>query len=701
MPQTTQIIPKWTFPHVETYINDYTFVTDDEVAATVDTSVKEVLAFISGKGIDNTWIKKSSRESAVKTFGESNFKLYGQPLMQALSVVDHDDTSVWMMRVMPENATYSNSVVSAYYKADAAGGANPMDRKFRIKLTAKSFENIKTAADLAEQAAKPDGEIKPNASAYVDDEGYTQAEIMTVRASGRGVYGDNYYLRIQKESSYEKEFGIKLYKFEIDNNESGYTNEANYVGATVTSAKYFTEGITLINDVLDDVEKGIAPVDIRVNEDNVEVVYDAYIEFAKKLHEDLITYYVDHQEDEVKAMIEATETEALPALDEFDIFYGQNPDSTTSHPGILFVQKLTDDVDVHAADYKAEDYSSDNVVDFQSAAGLQILNGSDGYFAEPRKTQEPAAGGSGTVDVQWTKEQEVEECYKNAFNGTYDKRILSKTRMGIDAIFDACYPYSVKLLIADLMEVRQDCRAFLDVGFVNTLSTASVRSLINLYDVFDSRDISVDIHNYKVTDPDTGKKCNVTISYFNAGQYADHINAGNFYRPMVKDYCQLTGHVRDSLVPVIDDYETELKEMLKNARLNYYEPVDDNVFQRAIQNTTQKDDSDCVEESNICIMHTLVNMIEKDANSAIYDFADADTRATFITTEKSKFENWGGTYVESFELSFATSTYEFNHQILHLYISIKFRGLNKMVIAEVDLNKRTQETTTSSTSSEE
>ena len=24
MPQTTQIIPKWTFPHVETYINDYT-----------------------------------------------------------------------------------------------------------------------------------------------------------------------------------------------------------------------------------------------------------------------------------------------------------------------------------------------------------------------------------------------------------------------------------------------------------------------------------------------------------------------------------------------------------------------------------------------------------------------------------------------------------------------------------------------------
>ena len=40
MPQTTQIIPKWTFPHVETYINDYTFVSDEVAPATVETSVE-------------------------------------------------------------------------------------------------------------------------------------------------------------------------------------------------------------------------------------------------------------------------------------------------------------------------------------------------------------------------------------------------------------------------------------------------------------------------------------------------------------------------------------------------------------------------------------------------------------------------------------------------------------------------------------
>ena len=69
-------------------------------------------------------------------------------------------------------------------------------------------------------------------------------------------------------------------------------------------------------------------------------------------------------------------------------------------------------------------------------------------------------------------------------------------------------------------------------------------------------------------------------------------------------------------------------------------------------------------------------------------------RTTFVETEKAKYESWNGVYVESWDLSFATTNYEFNHKILHLYISCTFRGLDKVVLAEVDLNKRTQATTT-------
>ena len=176
MAQTTQIVPKYSFPYVETVINDYTLVQDTAVASTVDSSIKQVYAVTASKGIDNVWVRKSSRESAVKTFGESNFKKFGQPLMQALQVADQENSQVWMMRVMPENAAYANGIVSAYYKADTAEDvADAHNRKFRIKLTSKSVENATTNAELASKALEADGATTTvdGVTAYRDAEGFT------------------------------------------------------------------------------------------------------------------------------------------------------------------------------------------------------------------------------------------------------------------------------------------------------------------------------------------------------------------------------------------------------------------------------------------------------------------------------------------------------------------------------------------------
>lgn len=732
MPQTTQIIPKWTFPHIETYFNDYTFLPDDEVPATDDTYVKECLAVRAGRGIDNTWVKKSSRESAVKTFGESNFKLYGQPLMQALNVADQEDTSMWMLRIMPENATYANRIVTASYKIDPettadnaadvtvdAEEVNPMDRYFRIKLTStyKAAEHdedtgvtiggIVTAKDLANEAI--------NQSTEADDEGYTPVPIMTLRSSGRGKYGDDFSLRITASPVYEKEFGIKIYDFEVLNCTSGLTKEADYFGAPVTSAKYYQDGVTLINDVLDDYEPGITPIDIRIDEDNIETIYNEYIKFAKQIHEDLLVWYDRKLEeysipeeiwngtqaateeqlaqiDELNAMearILATSNDELPDLDGFDVFFGQKVNSTEMLPNVKIITTLTSDIDTTAETYNAADYTADEVVDFTSTIGLELRGGDDGYFAVPRYVQEPNFRGV-LVTRQWTLEEEYDYCYKRAFNGTYDKRILSRNRMSLNAIFDANYSYDVKLTLYDLVTLREECRLHLDTGIIDTLSADVVASLKQRYGIFNDKLVSVDIHNYKVRDTASGKKCVVTISYFMAMQYANHINAGLFYRPLAKGFCQLSGHIRDSLLPVIDDYEKELKEELNVARLNYWEPVEDNVYQRAVQNTTQVAVSDCLEENNVTIAYTLKRLIENDANEQIYNWGDDEVRATFVATEEARYANWEGTYVQAFEIYFKTSKYEFDHQIMHLYLATTFRPLNKIIITEIDLNRRLQ-----------
>ena len=720
MAQTTQIVPKFSFPYVETVINDYTLVADGSVPSTVDTSVKQAYAVTASKGIDNVWVRKSSRESAVKTFGDSNFKKYGQPLMQALEVVDQENSQVWMMRVMPENAAYSNGVVSAYYKADTAEDvAEAHNRKFRIKLTSKSVENATTAAILAAKAKEADGAttLVDGEAVYKDAEGFTQAQLMTVNYSGRGVCGDYFSMRISQALSYEKEFGIKMYNFEVINSENGISKDANYVGALVSSVKYGNESTTLIDDVLGDAEVGLAPIDVKVNEENVEKVYNEYVKFIKALHNDCIAEYEDkldqyaipeemlngsvpvtddfkEQYDELKKIskiIDQTDDDVIPEIDEFDIIFGLKVASSDSLPGIVYPVALTDTVDTTADDYDATMYTTtENLVDFSSAKGLRLVGGDDGYFANPRTVMVDG------VSTTYTVEDEVKECLIKAYNGTFDKKILSPKRISITAMFDAGYPYEVKRQMADLVIARNDCRLFLDCGIIESLSDGVVRKLENDYSIFDENLISVDIHNYFVKEPSTNKKVNVTISYFNAPAYTNHINTFGYHIPFVKDYAQLAGHVRDSIRPVVEEYEVDLKEELYENRFNYFECMGEHIYQRGVQNTTQKANTDLLEENNSAILYNIKRMIESDIQSQLYNFADERIRMSFIDVEKAKFASMEGNIVESIDIRFATTQYEFERSILHCYAEVVFRGLTKKAIVEIDINKRTYATTTTS-----
>ena len=711
MAQTTQIVPKYSFPYVETHINDYTQVVDTPVAGAVDNTVKLAFAVTAPKGIDNVWVRKTTKASAIKTFGDSNFKKYGQPYMQALNVLEKENSQVWIMRVMPENAAYANSIVSAFYKADTADEvANPHERKFRIKLTAKSVADVSAKEMLATAAKQLNGEtsVVDGETVYKDGEGFIQVPLMTVNYTGRGTCGNLFSMRMSQAYTYEKEFGIKMYNFEVLSSENSVTKDANYVGALVSSAKYGSETTTLIDDVLDDAETGVAPLDVHVNEENVELIYDKYVEFITGLRQDLIEDYEKKLDEyavpeemlngtsvitdeyvekvaelkEIEAMIDATEEDNIPDLDEFDVIFGQKVASTEMLTGLEFCKTLDNTVDTTAEDYNAAAYTADVVVDFQSAKGLKLYNGTNGYFDKPRVTTVDG------VEVQSTYEEEVNRCYEKAFNGTYDKKILSPRRVGITAFFDANYPMSVKKQMVDLASARYECRVYLDTNIIPSLSTATLKNLITEYSIFDNHMVSIDIHNYLVREYSTNKKVNVTISYLLSALYVDHLTHYGYHIPFCKEYAQLTGHIKDSIKPVIEEYDAEIKEKLNTNRLNYFECIDENIFQRATQNTTQKANTDLLEESNSTILYNFKRMIEEDVQAELYNFAEETVRNSFIEVEKAKYASLQGSVVESFNISFATSRYEFEHSILHCYLTIVFRGLTKQAIVEIDINKR-------------
>jgi hypothetical protein len=688
MAQSIQIVPKYSFPYVETVINDYTLVADvDPNGVSEDSTVRYIFPFVSSKGIDNKFIRKRGRANIVSAYGETNWKKYGQPLMQALHVSEAANAEVWCMRVMPSDAAYAHNIISAYYKADTATDvATASNRKFRIKYVQKTAaEAVTSTANLLALAAELDGAATDGV--YTDGEGYTQIPgIITLYCAGRGKYGNNYRLRISQDIYYEKDYGIKHYDFEVISSESGLSKEATYVGTVVTSSKY--NEATLINDILTDTDEGVVPVYINVDENGIEDLYNAYVEWVTALIPDLEAELAatDTTDTETVAKLTALIEEAsnIPDIDEFDYIFGRNVASTTTNSFVEFPVALTADISLSEGtteeDYIANAaYTSSNIVAWDSVTGAKLSMGSDGSF-------ETAPEGS-TVDSV------IEECYKKAFSGVYDKRILTAKRIKAQALWDANYPMSVKATMADLALLRNDAICYLDCGIMNSFSDHELKTLIMDYSVFDDYKISKNVHHYYIKESTTKKRIPVTITYFLARQYADHLLNYGYHIPFVKSYAQLTGHVKDSLAPSLEDFEVDLKETLTENRFNFFETIDDNVYQRATQNTSQMTTSDLLEENNVATLYEMKRIIEADIIDRLYDFSDAETRQRFRTYELAKFADWSGKEVESFDIDFRMSDWEAERSILHAYLDVTFRGLQKRAILEIDINKRSNSDT--------
>ena len=82
-------------------------------------------------------------------------------------------------------------------------------------------------------------------------------------------------------------------------------------------------------------------------------------------------------------------------------------------------------------------------------------------------------------------------------------------------------------------------------------------------------------------------------------------------------------------------------------------------------------------------------MIEKDIQQNLYNFADQSIRSSFASYEKAVFSGWVGDKILALDIEFKSNQWESEHSILHCYLAITFRGLEKRAIVEIDINKRT------------
>lgn len=631
MPQEVQIVPKYLHSHVETYVNDYTQF-DDEVSTPVDTNSKFIAVFRSPMGIDNVLVKKDDLTDFKKTYGKSDYNKYGQPLMMPLAMLASGNATVYCMRVMPDDAYAANCILSMLYKKDELTG------KFTIKYKASYIDkSVFSDTSLYKTSKQFKKQLKMYAQALKttvpDSDGFMQVPLITFRMTGRGTYGNNYRWRIARNVDYETDYGIKMFSFEALSTTNGLEKVATYVGSMITSKKY--NSITLINDVLDNAETGAAVMDVQVLEDYYEEVYNEFKEFVENLDESL--------------------RDEIPDIDEFDPFFGRGVGVDTMNKNIEIIPESvgTDDISV------------------DRPQGVSLMGGDDGVFAQ--------------TDEQALYRAEI-ECYIKAFEGEYDRNILSIRRIPCDALLDANYPFEVKQVLADLANLREDCLLYLDAGTETTL--AEIDNIIEDYSIFNTRNISKEFQHYTVRDLETKKKCEVTVTYYYAQMLAKHFRDNGSHIPFVKANCQLSGHVKNTLEPSIDDIDMDIKEKLYNNRINYFETIEENVYQRCSQNTAQNINSDLLEENNMNTLFELKRLIERDCWNNLYDFTSAEDRARFSETEQAKFANWEGKKLATIKIEFDVNEWEAERSIVHCYIAVQFRNLNKRTIIEIDVNKR-------------
>ena len=632
MPQEVQIVPKYLHSHVETYINDYTTF-DDETAQPVDSNSKFICVFRSPMGIDNTIVKKTSLTDFKNTFGKSNYAKYGQPLMMPIAMLTAGSASCYCMRIMPDDAYAANCVLLMLYKFDADTG------KMIIKYRA-SF--IDRAAFSDSSLYKSNKMFKKQLRIYAqglrttepDADGFVQIPLVTFRMAGRGVYGNTFRWRIARNMDYEMDYGIKMFSFEALNTANGLQKVATFVGAMTSSGKY--NSITLINDILDARDEGDAVMDVQVFDDYFAEVYDQYVAFVEGLPEAM--------------------QDVIPELDCFDPFFGR----------VVATDVMSKNIEIVAESAGSDDISVDRV------QGTQLAGGFDGAFADG-------------ADAQAMYRAEI-QAYIDAFEGNLDKKILSTRRVPADAILDANYPFEVKEALANFANFREDCLLYLDAGIDTTL--AEVDNIIEKYAIFNTRNISKEFQHYTVLDFETRKKVEVTTTFFFAQMLPEHYRRNGSHIPFVKAYTQLTGHVKDSLEPVVDDIDLDIKDKLYKNRINYFETIEENVYQRCSQNTAQMDNSDLMEENNMNTLFALKKIVERDCWNRLYDFTSAEDRARFSESETAKFANWQGSRLHTIEIKFDVNEWEMERSIVHCYISVQFRNLMKRCIIEIDVNKR-------------
>lgn len=312
-------------------------------------------------------------------------------------------------------------------------------------------------------------------------------------------------------------------------------------------------------------------------------------------------------------------------------------------------------------------YSTDSA-SLDAVAGINLVGGENGEF------------GDSPIDSEtyYTKVLQV-------FNGTYSDEIYDLDNSRIDVIFDSNWPEDVKRSIEDLVNFREDCFYFRDMGI----------GLSTWYAIKSENDIATKskfcasyANSWDIIEPYSKKQVTVTATYNMAIKFVNHYLNG-VSRPFCGQAYGIT--FNDSVVDGTVNFSPkktpreDQKELFDTERINYAAYYD-GILTMDTEYTSQTRYTQLSWENNVLMVQALIRDIRKHCPIHRYTFLDGDELTQYkadvealLASHSSKYKSLSIQYVED-------ENYVLN-KIFYAVLVIQFRNFIQNEVFKLEIIK--------------
>jgi hypothetical protein len=103
-------------PHISIYLEDNTIYNEDNTSKSVLKDFNGIQVGFFDSGRDNVLLYCSNATEFLNEYGNPNYELFGQAGYNAHNALSTNYCGMYVMRLMPDNATFANTVVMAKFK---------------------------------------------------------------------------------------------------------------------------------------------------------------------------------------------------------------------------------------------------------------------------------------------------------------------------------------------------------------------------------------------------------------------------------------------------------------------------------------------------------------------------------------------------------------------------------------------------------